>query len=71
MRSILLPFPITWGSLVNTLINRGAPKYIPTEPARIIRELITQAANIPFFTRLYLRAPMFCPTKVVIAILKL
>ena len=31
---------------------------------------MTQAAKIPFFTRLYLRAPMFCPTNVVIAILK-
>lgn len=48
-----------------------APKNMQTAPAAIMRELISHAAMIPRFTRLYFFAPIFCPTKVVIAMLKL
>ena len=71
MRSMAVPLAITWASLVKILTIKPAPKNMQTAPTRMIAELISQAARIPFFTRLYWRAPIFWPTNVVMAMLKL
>ena len=66
----ITPYCITSGSRLNAAISTGAAVYmvIPISSAMEMEQRIPNFA--PFFALSYCFAPRFCPTKVVIAIVK-